>query len=156
MTLAGETNLPDRMDLVVCLDCGTGVTRGGACPQHPEEPLFDPLDLDVQFEMQNRDTSLKHKVHGFWSGLGIAIGMIYGLPLGAFYFPADVHGTRTMLIMAMLFGSPAMALGNFIGRKRYRPKFSAWLRARRDHADPEDLAAVTSNRDAPWWTRFLG
>lgn len=146
----------DRRNLMVCLDCGAGVERGARCLVHPDEPVFDPSDPDVQTEMESRDTARKRKLQAFWSGLGMAVGLAYGLPFGFIYL-RDVGSTmQEAIVIGCLLASPAVAFGNWLGRKRYRPQFQDWIHWTTERADLRDVKAANDGKGVPWWARMLG
>jgi hypothetical protein len=98
------------------------------CPLHPDEPLLDPADERVVFELMAIDDRARSRSHARWAGLLGGIGLA---------------GAAGVLVLLDAIGAPAMEffweavigltlggaiLGGVISIRRFRPRFAQWTK----------------------------
>ncbi len=113
----------------LCTLCAKLHTPSDFCPIHPDEPLLDPEDDDVRFELMAIDDRSKARMYGILGGTGGAIGFVLGIVV--YYIAKSVseevaEAFRLEIVIGITFAM--LTLGLFIAKKRYHPKFTEWTK----------------------------
>ena len=114
---------------LLCIECAKLHNPAQMCPVHPEEPLLDPDDDDVRFELMNLDDRARSRTYTRWMiGLG-GLGLVLATA-GYFLFKIYVNGVIEAFWAETIGGG--VVGGGFIGflvaRKTYKPRFAQWTK----------------------------
>ena len=114
---------------LLCVECAKLHNPAKMCPVHPDEPLLDPDDDDVRFELMNLDDRARSRTYTRWMiGLG-GLGFVLATA-GYFLFKIYVN-ELVEAFWAETIGGGTVG-GGFIGflvaRKRYKPRFARWTK----------------------------
>jgi hypothetical protein len=114
---------------LLCVLCARLHNPADFCPVHPDEPLLDPTDDDVRFELMALDDKAKGRTYMRFGGVGAGLGFVLGI---AVYYgiKAVAAPLAEAFRMEIVFGGLVglLALGLLLAKLRYRPKFTEWTR----------------------------
>jgi hypothetical protein len=116
-------------DQLLCVRCAALHRPAEFCPSHPDEPLLDPRDEQVIYELVALDDKAKQRTYLIWPVILGGIGLVLGIAtLVALYSlaPDVAEAFRVEVLGGSTVGLGA--LGFLVAKLRYKPRFSRWTK----------------------------
>ena len=114
---------------LLCVACARLHNPSEFCPVHPDEPLLDPADDDVRFELMSLDDRARSRTFTRWMvGLG-AVGL--GLAVVTLVFLDSVMEGMAGAFWREVVGGGIVSgglLGFIVAKKRFRRRFDCWTK----------------------------
>jgi hypothetical protein len=121
-----EKSGPDQL---LCVLCAKLHRPAELCPLHPDEPLLDPRDEQVVYELIALDDKAKQRTYIRWpvimGAIGLAAGIATLIALDS-VSPDAAEAFRLELVTGPALGMGA--LGLLVAKLRYRPRFTKWTK----------------------------
>lgn len=114
---------------LLCTACARLHNPAQFCPVHPDEPLLDPENDDVRYELINLDDRARSRTYTRWmvglGAAGLAMGLAAAYLTAVFVNVAFGVFAREIIVGGAVGGGMA---GFITAKVRYRPKFRQWTK----------------------------